>query len=834
MKAAEQKGRDYMTKKISLYGTWTLKRISTADRYPMKIPGDIFSALIEENVIDDPYLGCNEKEFRHLADETWEIERTIVLDKDSVSNKHLYLEIESIDTVADIFCNQVKVKTADNMFTALRVPLDDVAIEGQNTISILFHSAQRCALERSRALGYPVEHSIYPVQSMHRNLVRKAQCHSGWDWGPCLMTAGIYGEISILSTPFELIDSVHTDIKRTGNSWEVEVHTRTVSPAEGTSAIHISIKDTQIRDTLTLKEGLNESVHTIRMDDVKLWWPRGYGEQTLYRLTVTTDNDRKEKEIGFREIVVDTTPDAKGIPMTFIVNGIPVFAKGANWIPMDALPSRYSDERYEDLLTSAASAHMNMIRVWGGGHYEQEIFYRLCDRLGLLVWQDFMFACSLYPSQSWFLDSVAQEVEYQVIRLKDHPSIALWCGNNEDVGALTWFDSSRENRDRYIIDYDRLNEGVVGRIVKDLDPNRKWWSSSPSAGEGDYSDCWHDDTKGDMHYWSVWHEGKDIEAYKDVTPRFCSEFGFQSFPSYPLLESVITHNGTREASSGDFNLSGEIMEHHQRNERGNTIILSTMLKYFHLPSTFKDQLYVSQVQQAFAVQTAIEFWRSSRPVCMGTLYWQLNDNWPVASWSSIEYGGKWKALHYAASHFYAPFILTFQKKDDTIHLLAVNDSLKKIRGKLTIDRIFYKGDTDTIITMNDVTVGSQESAELYRLEPDETDRRKSYLIRAVFESDEGERTENFYFPTSYKKADLQPSRLDINFIKKGKKVTAIELSSNRAALFCSIDLRERRLQLSDNFFHLMPDETKTIRILNGELSEEETEHLEIRHLRETY
>ncbi len=323
---------------------------------------------------------------------------------------------------------------------------------------------------------------------------------------------------------------------------------------------------------------------------------------------------------------------------------------------------------------------MNMVRVWGGGHYENDIFYDLCDQLGILVWQDCMFSCSLYPATSWFLKSVKDEITYQVKRLKDHPSLALWCGNNEDVGALTWFESSRRERDKYLIDYDRLNEGIIGKTIKELDPLRKWWSSSPSAGESDYSDCWHDDSKGDMHYWSVWHEGKPFEAYKEIIPRFCSEFGFQSFPSLPLLTKVITHDGTKNVDSGEFNLSSSVMEHHQRNDRGNTIILSTMLRYFHLPSSFAHQIYISQIQQSFAMQTAIEYWRSNRPRCMGTLFWQLQDNWPVASWSSIEYGGKWKALQYEAKRFYNPLLLTFQKQDEEIALIGVNDNTKLSKG----------------------------------------------------------------------------------------------------------------------------------------------------------
>ena len=466
-------------KNISLHGLWSLQRTSTSDLYKMEIPGDTISALIAEQVIEDPYLGCNELDVQWIGKEEWKIERTISLDSDLINNNTLYLQLESIDTIADIYCNGVQIGSCENMFTSYRFPLHAAAKEGVNTITILFHSAEQVAFQRNESLSYPVEHSVYPVQSMHRNLVRKAQCHAGWDWGPSLMTSGIYGEISILATPMELIDVVHTNISKEGSSWRVEIHTLIESAANGKTELAIALHDQSIKESVHLHSGLNEFIHTIVVTDVNRWWPIGYGEQTLYTLEVSSSNDKKTKSIGFREIEVNTTPDEKGIPMTFVVNGVPIFAKGANWIPMDALPSRYSDKRYEELLQSAADAHMNMIRVWGGGHYEQDIFYQLCDQKGILVWQDCMFACSLYPSTSWFLDSVRKEIEHQVLRLKDHPSLALWCGNNEDVGALTWFESSRENRDRYIIDYDRLNEGVLGETIKRLDPNRKWWSSSP-------------------------------------------------------------------------------------------------------------------------------------------------------------------------------------------------------------------------------------------------------------------------------------------------------------------------------------------------------------------
>ncbi|HTX73682.1 MAG TPA: glycoside hydrolase family 2 protein, partial [Rectinemataceae bacterium] len=362
--------------------------------------------------------------------------------------------------------------------------------------------------------------------------------------------------------------------------------------------------------------------------------------------------------------------------MTFRVNGRDIFCKGANWIPADALPSRWTKDHVERLLRSAVDANMNCLRVWGGGRYEAEAFYELCDELGILVWQDFMFSCALYPASADFLAEVEAEARHQVRRLMDHPSLALWCGNNEALGAITWYEESRANPARYLVDYDRLTEGVVGRVVRELDPGRPWWPSSPSAGPNDFSDNWHSDGRGDMHYWSVWHEGKPFSAYLDVRPRFCSEFGFQSLPSPAAAASFLP--------AGERNITSPTMEHHQRHPRGNSIILETMSRYFRMPSGFEVTLYLSQVQQALAIRTAVSYWRSLMPHCMGTLYWQLNDLWPVASWSSLDYDGGWKLLHYEARRFFDPVFLALYIKDDSVHAVGVNDGPLPIHGDLVL------------------------------------------------------------------------------------------------------------------------------------------------------
>ena len=385
------------------------------------------------------------------------------------------------------------------------------------------------------------------------------------------------------------------------------------------------------------------------------WWPAGLGPQTRHRLLVEIDGERRELEIGIRETRLRREPDADGEGFAIEVNGRRPFMRGANWIPADALPARATPETLRELLESAVLANMNMLRVWGGGQYESDAFYALCDELGILVWQDFVFSCNHYPAanDAW-LDSVRVEARQQVRRLSRFASLALWCGDNELVGALRWWAITRENRDRYLANYVRLNHALE-EIVRAESPDLPWWPSSPAKGMLDYGDGWKDDAAGDMHFWDVWHEASPFAAYHAVRPRFCSEFGFQSFPSTPLVETF--------TEPADRNVSSAVMDVHQRDLGGNARIVETLVRHFRFPDSFERMCYLSQVQQAMAIGTAVEYWRSLEPRCKGALYWQLNDTWPVASWSSLEYGGGWKLLHYAARRFFAPVVCAIVPDD---------------------------------------------------------------------------------------------------------------------------------------------------------------------------
>ncbi|MFW5827402.1 MAG: glycoside hydrolase family 2 protein, partial [Alkalispirochaeta sp.] len=549
---------------IDLSGEWELIDETGTYQVPVQIPGDVHSALSAAGSIPDPFFGQNELEIQWVGRRGWTMRRRFAVDDgqrlELGGGTRYLLEFSVIDTVAEVYLNGVLVGRNSSMFIPVRFDVGHALVAGENELEVRFDSPERAAQARAERLPYPVPHQIYPHQSMHRNLLRKVQCHGSWDWGIAMMVSGIYGECHLRSAPVDDIRAVWAIPRRDSTNggdfdhsgrWHVPVHIEWDRPGltpgdcrypEDIPAMSVRLLDPKGNEVAVSHIGSpaedvppeavrlvrpGEITVTLTVEEPELWWPAGYGNQPLYRVVVEWEGGTRWVRTAFRTIEVVNAADEIGGSMYFRVNGRDVWAKGANWIPVDAFPARQTEDRYRRLLTDAHAAHMNMIRVWGGGQYEAEVFYDTCDELGLLVWQDFMFSCSLYPSEGWFMEEVADEVRSQVKRLISHPSIALWCGNNENIGALGWFEESRTNPGRYLIDFDRLNNGVVAREVRAIDDTRVFWPSSPAAGEGDFSDNWHDDSSGDMHYWNVWHEGKPFSAYYEVTPRFCSEFGFQ-------------------------------------------------------------------------------------------------------------------------------------------------------------------------------------------------------------------------------------------------------------------------------------------------------------------
>lgn len=644
---------------IDLAGTWTLRDVAGEHECPVVFPGDCLSALINAGILPDPYFGRNEFECRWPAERDWIASRKFEVAGDGPWR----FRVDRLDTVAEVRINGGLVLEAANSFRPHSVDASEYVKPGQNQIEILFKSNPKEGQRIADAQPYPVPHTENNPRA-GGNMLRKVQCDFGWDWGPCLMPFGVLGEVFVRRKSDLTIGNIKVSQIHSASGVELDIEAELSGLIDAETQTSFEICGVVDAGPISPEpEGLGTLFGKVMIPEPQLWWPAGQGKQHLHDLTVTVGDVSKTVRIALRDFKLITDEDAVGSRFAIAVNDREVFCKGANWIPADALPSRITPQKTRALLQSAVDANMNMIRVWGGGRYEPDWFYEMCDELGLMVWQDFMFSCNLYPADEAFLEEVSEEVVYQAERLSHR--IALWCGDNELVGALTWYEESVQNRDRYLVAYDRLNR-TIETSLKAVLPDAIWWPSSPCPGHMDFGDAWHDDSRGDMHFWSVWHEGRDFEHYRDVKPRFCSEFGFQSYTSMDVLRSF--------AEGDDLNIASPVMESHQKNEGGNARIAETMFRYFRFPEGFENFVYLSQVQQALAIKTAVDYWRSLRPHCMGAIYWQLNDVWPVASWSSLDYGGGWKLLHHVAKRFFAPVSVVGIPEAGQVRFVGLNDT----------------------------------------------------------------------------------------------------------------------------------------------------------------
>ena len=850
-------------KTMTINGTFSLSPCNKSDipanvklpsKMTMKFPGDIHSTLLRNKCIPDPYYRKNELEVQWVGRTDWQAETTFSVDESFLKGRQ-FIELEDADTFVRVFVNKKEAGLCENFFRKWRFEITDYLKKGTNTLRLVFESAERHACEKAETLTHPAPCSVYDIYSPHRNLVRKTQCNAGWDWGICLMVCGVYKPIKLVQTATGFLDYVQTTTVPApkGKNWQVNIkaiytslrttktrfsfavsdtpahratssqsfaatsasyeHTNTATSASGSTILSETSVDVQ------LVPGENIIETTLTVKNPEIWWPAGcspadedaivkkgeplFRENTIYTLTASAAGAKIKQNLAFRTLEAVSEKDEHGRSLYFKVNGKPVYAKGSNWIPCDALPERQTPQKYENLLSSLVAANQNCIRVWGGGRYEKDIFYDLCDRKGILIWHDFMFACSTYPADSEFLDNVRLEVRHQVRRLSHHPAIALWCGNNENLGAITWYEESRKNRDLYVVDYDRLNEGTVGDEVRKNDSSRLWWSSSPCSGDDDFADNWHSDGRGDMHYWSVWHEKKPFEAYYDITPRFVSEFGYQSLPSLSETKSFAD-------PAKDFNITSPVFEFHQRSPGGNSIIFENFARYFRVPSKFADTLYLSQVQQALAIKTAVDYWRSLRPVCMGAIIWQLNDLWPVSSWSSIEYSGKWKLLHYASKQFFAPIGISLYKKNDSIKCFVINDTSLDVKASLTLSLIDFDGNVLRNEEFHDITAPANSSTRFF----DEAIASVGFSADTFFVRAEltygGTSVTQTLFCTQPKKCELEKPNIKYTVRQNKDGTYKITLKAEKPAFFVSLDAGEVPGVFSKNFLTLVPGTTEVV------------------------
>ncbi len=786
------------TTSIDLSGSWQLSSSDGEVRSEIALPGDVHTALTRAKLIPDPYFGRNEEVVQWVAHRDWVVERSFTLPE---TDGDWYLDIDYLDTVAEIYLNDFLALTADNVFRRYRPDVSSMLKAGENKIRIILHSSIAEGDERQKKQPFYIPYHPGNSPIANGNMLRKPQCHFGWDWNIAIAPLGLYGTIALKKLETARIEHVLT--RQTHNadgSVELQVTATIFAKNAGIAQLYFDLDGERVRLDVGVNPGEADINHVFQIDNPRLWWPSGSGEQALYALTVELGSDSVTKQIGLRTIELITTPDAAGSRFAFKVNGHEIFCRGANWIPADALFSLSSEEKTEDLLQSAKAANMNMIRVWGGGFYEHDWFYDICDRLGLMVWQDFMFACNLYPSTEDFLENVAVEVDYQVRRLSSHASIALWCGDNELVGALTWFDESKKDRDRYLVSYDRLNR-TIEQSVKKAMPGAIWWPSSPASGYLDFGDAWHADGSGDMHYWSVWHENKSFDNYRSVRPRFCSEFGFQSYTSLPVIKTY--------ADAKDMNVASPVMELHQKNAGGNERIAGTMFRYFRFPKDFPNFVYLSQIQQGLAIKTAVEYWRSLKPHCMGTIYWQLNDTWPVASWSSLDYGGRWKAMHYLVKRFFQPVAVAAIPSDDgkSIRFSLVNDTLADVSVDLSISILTMKGERKHLKNLQAMCA---PDAACTAATLDMSEIPAGTLLAWHFTASNGMGGEGHYVNGTYKALELEPAGLSVirEFVEENGSID-IDVTAKGLALFVMIET-DVDGKYSDNAFDLAAGESRRI------------------------
>lgn len=796
---------------LDLGGAFTLTADARGLETTMNLPGDVHHALLAADLIPDPYFGENEKEVMWVNETAWSVERQFTA-TDADIDGYLTLTLAEVDCIATIFLNGEEIARTDNSFVRNDIDVTGKVHAGENTLRIEFDIAPEVAKARADAHPFPIpftkNYQTNGLKGIHMNFIRKAACHAGWDWGICLMPIGVYGTMSLRKARLARQESVQVDQAHGQNSVELSIKTRLFAFAHGEVELEHTIDGQVITDKVVVHKGDNVFTHNVTIQNPRIWWPAGQGEQPLYDLATNLEGEVTTRKIGLRQLDWVVEKDEIDHSFKCRINGRDVTMMGANWIPADAIPSRVTPAVIRDLLESAKAANMNMLRIWGGGQYEPDWFYDMCDELGILIWHDFMFACMSYPSDRTFLKSVETEITQQVHRLSHHASIALWCGDNEVIGSLDWYPETKADKERYIANYDRLNS-MLHRIVEDEDPARRFWPSSPSLGYMDFSDGWHSDTRGDLHYWDVWHSAKSFEAYRTVNPRFASEFGFQSFTSMNVVETF--------AEEKDRNPSSPIMENHQRNAGGNARILETMTRYFRFPRDFEQMVFLSQIQQGLAIKTAIEYWRSTKPRCMGTLYWQINDIWPVASWSSLDYGGQWKLMHYMARRFYnlvnvvaVPQITEVQTNSrgtpvegqlpHQIALRAINDTGRPVSIALEVtavkvtgeSRVVFSGNSavgpDAAITVADIPFG---------------DLAEDEFLYFIWKDAQGNVLgENDYFPKPYKAYELVGAKIRAEWSDRdGKAVLTLE--SDKPAFFTTATV-DAPGYFSDNAITLLP------------------------------
>ena len=656
------------------------------------VPGNNFSDLLTYDIIPDPFYGTNEDSVQWVSDKAWTYKSEFKLSNNFLAKNQHEIIFNGLDTYSKVYLNDSLILNSNNMFRRWSIPLKNILKEN-NTLIINFLPTTIHENKKEQSLGYKLPGG----GKVH---TRKAGFHYGWDWGPKLSVAGIWKSVELKGYSKSYIKEIYIEqVEILDSIANLKINLELEVLNSGQYSLLVNDKDYKIK----LKKGKQKISLDYDILNPTLWWPHGYGKQHLYKIeTKLIENQniisKKTNKIGIRKTELITSKDSLGSKFYFKINNQAIFMKGANYIPQDNLQNRVSKKKYIKLLNQAIEANMNMIRVWGGGIYEEEIFYNLCDSLGILVWQDFMFACAMYPSDSLFLENIREEAIDNVKRLRNHSSIILWCGNNEIAEAWQnwgWQNSFSQNEKK---DIEKGYKNIFSTILPEViyqHTNLPYWESSPKLGRGNNKHY----LEGDVHYWGVWHDSQPFSTFEKNVPRFMSEFGFQSFPELSTINKFSTKK--------DWNLNSDVMLSHQKHPRGNTLIQEYMNREYNQPQDFKKFIYASQILQAEGMRIGLEAHRRSQPYCMGTLYWQLNDCWPVASWSSIDYYGNWKALHYVVKDVFSPIAISgTSNKKNNYSFWIMSDQNQSITDTLIINSYSIDGEKTNKTVKHKITLNN--------------------------------------------------------------------------------------------------------------------------------
>lgn len=777
------------------------------------VPGDVHLDLLHAGKIPDPFYRDNESKLQWIEKAGWEYRTSIAATPAILAREHVDLVFEGLDTACTIFLNGQRIATPNNMFREWRIDVKSLLHAGANDLQIVFPAPMKAAEAVAEKDPWHSRTHTDP-----KGYIRKAVYEFGWDWGPRFATSGVYRPAYLEAWDSARVHDVFVEQESiSAAAADLDVHVNILASKEAKALISVNYgvdgTDQHEERSVTLASGDNNISFPIDITHPQLWYPSGYGAQPIYHFHVSVKEDGHELDsqdvkTGLRSVVLRRERDKWGRSFEFVVNGIPIFAKGADVIPFDSFPNRVTEEKYRHILQSAKDANMNMVRLWGGGYYETQEFYDLCDELGLMVWHDLMFGNNWQPGTYEFKQDIQKEAEYQMTRLRNHPSIVLWSGNNETELLRDWNGNGQlppEVHEHIWQDYLTEFSGVLATTAARVDPQTPYWPSSPSADYEELSDTYQ---SGDNHDWSVWHGNADFSEYEKRPWRFVSEYGFQSFPEMKTIESFTLPEDRTSIFT-------PVMLAHQKNSDGNKIIQTYMSRYFGEPKDFASFLYASQVLQAEGVKVGAESFRRKRPETMGSIFWQLNDCWPVASWSSIDYDGRWKALQYYARRFYAPVLVSPHFDGGTLSVYIVSDKTAPEEGQLRLRIMDFRGkviqETTEKVTIDPLASKVYQRLPITDLLSHGPLDLSNFVGVADLTVGGQEVSSNLVFFVPWKQIHLIPATVSADITQSGDGYNVVLRSPVLARSAC-LSFGEADVQFSDNYINLLPDEPVTIHV----------------------